>query len=178
MCFICEGGTTEQYNQRLHEQILRRGFALSPVGSGWKDQGFADTIGLIDGRDHPELVVVSVQLSLAVAVLDDLAGSVVEGRRFEAGGTGIVGGVEVGFRTVRAHHVRRGLMDGWFSYYREVGRYDLEVRALQVVLPDGGRCHECRTTQPHLDRDLHASVTGPGRQARRAHLQRPKHGRR
>ena len=89
MCFICEGGTTEQYNQRLHEQILTGGFALAPVGSGWNDDGFAYTIGLIDGRAHPELVVVSFQLGKAVAALDELARSVIRGARFEAGGTAV-----------------------------------------------------------------------------------------
>jgi hypothetical protein len=172
MCFICQGGTIEQLNQLLHEQIRTKGFALSPVGSGWNAHGFAYTIGLVDGRDHPELVAVSCQLLDTVAALDELAQSVVQGVRFEPGGTAIVGDAVVGFREVRTRHIQRGLMDGWFSYYREVGHYDLEVRVLQVVLPDRRRCHECQTTQPHLDRDLHVSFTGPGRQARRAHLQR------
>jgi hypothetical protein len=65
-------------------------------------------------------------------------------------------------------------MDGWFSYYRDVGRYDPDLRALQVVVPDEGRCYEWQLTQPHLDGDRHVSFIGPGRRARQAHLQRPR----
>jgi hypothetical protein len=178
MCFICEGGTNEQYNQHLHEQIVSRGFALAPVGSGWSHRGFVYTIGLVDSRNHPELVVINFELGRAVTVLEMLASSVVEGTRFEAGGTSVQLGAEIGFRQVRARHLRRGLMAGWSSYYRDVGRFDLEASALQVVLPDEGRCYECQPTQPNLDGDRHVSFMGPGRQARQAHLQRPRKGKR
>lgn len=67
-------------------------------------------------------------------------------------------------------------MAGWFSYYHGVGRYALDVSALQVVLPDACRCHECQKTQPHLDGDRHVSFVGPGRRARWAHLQRSRKG--
>ena len=48
-------------------------------------------------------------------------------------------------------HLDEGLIRSWQPYYDSVGRYDLTPRALQIVLPDDGRCFRCQTTQPRLD---------------------------
>jgi Domain of unknown function (DUF4262) len=173
MCVMCKGGTREQVRQNLYAQICALGFALVPVGRAWNNKGWAYTIGLIDSRDHPELVVAGVQLGEAVTVLDRLAKAVLDGIRYDTCDTATAN-ADIGFGEVQALHIRRGLMDGWIDYYGAAGRRDLDLRALQVVLPDGMRCYEHQRTQPRLDGNRHVSFDGLNRAARRGHPRPPR----
>jgi Domain of unknown function (DUF4262) len=166
---MCKGATRDEVRQNLYLQICTNGFALVPVGRGWDDNGWAYTLGLVDSHNHPELVVAGVPLGKAVTVLDQLATSVLDGTRYDTSDRAAAFNAEIGFAEVRALHIRRGLMDGWIDYYGAAGRRDLDLRVLQVVLPDGTRCHEHQRSQPRLDSTRHVSFDGLNRETRRRH---------
>ena len=171
MCVMCDGMNQEDVRQHLYQQICEWGYALVPVGRGWDDTGWAYTLGLVDAYDHPELVVVGLPLGLELTILDELAEGVTRGQRFDTGEVALpLGRVEL--IGVHELHLRRGLMDAWIDYYSAAGRRDLDLRAVQVVLPDGAHCAEHQTTQPRLDKANHVSFDGTNRATRRAHARR------
>jgi hypothetical protein len=167
MCVICNGGSIEDVVNRLHAQIVTRGFAIVPVGA--LEKGWAYTIGLINSKDHPELVIAGHPLERAVNVIDDLGAAVLAGDRLDTAGDHLVfHGVHIGTRPVHERHLRSDLLAAWHWYYSSVGRRDLAPRALQIVVPDGGFCFEHQTTQPRLDDHRHVPFDGMTRQQRRA----------
>ena len=84
MCVMCNGGTIEDVFRILHLQIVNRGFAVVPVGTKTENRGWAYTIGLIDSKDHPELVVAGYPLDRAVNILDELGAAVMAGDRLDS----------------------------------------------------------------------------------------------
>jgi Domain of unknown function (DUF4262) len=168
MCVMCNEGNIEDVFRILHLQIVDRGFAIVPVGTRTENKGWAYTIGLIDSKDHPELIVAGYPLDRAVDVIYELGAAVMAGDRLGSPGRLAIHGFEIGARAVDERHLRGDLIAGWHFYYDTLGRYDLVPRALQVVLPDGGRCFEHQTTQPRLDDRRHVPFDGPNRQQRRA----------
>jgi hypothetical protein len=163
------GATREEYVRRLHLQIVDRGFTIIQVGTRTENKGWAYTIGLIDSRDHPELVVAGYRLDRAAAVLNQLGTAITAGDRLDIPGDHLVFlGTEIGARPVHERHLEGGLIASWRSYYDSVGRYDLVPKALQIVLPDDRRCFKCQTTQPRLDESHRAPFDGLTRQQRRA----------
>ena len=174
MCVMCEGGSRQQARQNLYAQICALGFALLPVGRTWSNKGWAYTIGLIDKCDHQELVIAGVRLGEAVTVPDHLANAVLDGIHFDTCDAAVAFNADIGFVEVQALHIRRGLMDGWTDYHAAPARPDLDLRALQVVLPAGSRCYEHQGTQPRLDGNRHVSFDGLSRAARRSHPRPPR----
>ena len=169
MCVMCNGATREEVLRDLHLQISDRGFTIVSVGTTLENKGWAYTIGLIDSKDHPELVVAGYPLGGAVVVLDQLSAAVLAGDRLDIPGDHLVFcGAEIGARRVHERHLRGGLIASWQSYYQSVGRHDLVPRALQIVLPDGRCCSEHQTAQPRLDDNHHVAFAGLTRQQRRA----------
>ncbi|HMK97828.1 MAG TPA: DUF4262 domain-containing protein, partial [Acidimicrobiales bacterium] len=135
---MSEGATKDEVVRRLHGQITDHGFAIVPVGRGEKARGWAYTVGLVAGMDHPELVIAGYPLGHAVAILDDLGRLAVAGERLDAGpGSITYWGVTVSAVPVHPWQIRRGLISAWRGYYDSLGRRDLDPRALQIVLPDG-----------------------------------------
>lgn len=117
------------------EEIDRAGYLVVAVDGERATCDWAYTIGLHRSTGHPELCLVGIDAAMAGGVLDALAGRVLAGRRFEAGGSVTVGPLHLGLRPVD----RLWLDDGdWFT----VGRAVLAVRGLpwpstlQVLWPD------------------------------------------
>jgi len=169
MCVMCNGGTIEDLFRILDLQIIDRGFAIVPISTRTENKGWVYTIGLIDSKEHPELVVAGYPLDLAIDVVDQLGTAVIAGDRVDPTARLAVNGLEIGARSVHERHLRGDLIARWHFYYETLGRCDLVPRALQVVLPDGGYCFEHQTTQPRLDDRRHVPFDGPNRQQRRAH---------
>lgn len=157
MCVICDGGTFEDELANLHQEITDRGFALMPVGSSLDALGLVYTIGLIDGVDHPELVVAGFPLGRAASAVNYLACRIVDGERIEGRRELPILGTQIGIAPVHERHLTGNLMARWHWYYDQVGRWDLTLRALQIRLPDGQRCYECQRDQPRLDRPAHSA---------------------
>ena len=168
MCVMCNGGTIEDVFRVLHLQIVERGFAIVPVGTRTENKGWAYTIGLIDSKDHPELVVAGYPLDRAVDILDELGAAVMAGDRLDSPGRLAFHSLEIGAKSVHEIHLQGGLIAFWHSYYDSVGRYDLVPQVLQIVLPDDGCCFEHQTTQPRLDQNHRVPFDGLTRQQRRA----------
>ena len=171
MCTLCENAaTTEEEVAELHGRILKWGFTMVSVGSPQR-RGWAYTIGLLDQKGHPELVVAGWPLPGAVRVLGEMAESVVAGRRYDVGGPEFsMRGTDLGVVCVHEEHLKRGLMNMWHTYYDGVGRFDLELRAMQIVLPDADHCFEHQRLQPRLDDPRHVfRYDGMGPAERRGH---------
>jgi hypothetical protein len=181
MCVLCDGKSIDEYLSGLHQSIAESGFAIVAMELS-DDPGLVYTVGLIDRVGHPELVVAGQDLPLAATVVRELARAVVGGELLRAGDEAFVLGAQVGFRRVAESQLRNGLLNMWHNYY-DFGpwdRADLVLDAVQVVLPDGGQCYECQTTQPRLDTDT-AHISRPNRAQRRASArgrQRQRHKRR
>lgn len=152
---------------RLHEQISEDGFAVVPVGKSMRARGWAYTIGLVDGYDHPELVIAGLPLEDAVGPLSALAACVVEGDRIDTPGQHGLNGLAIGTVPVHARHLERGLMERWSWYYESVGRFDVARRALQIVLPAGGYCCHHQREQPDLGSPHHVPFDGLSTNKRR-----------
>jgi len=169
MCVMCNGATREEVFRDLHAQMVDRGFAIVPVGTRIENKGWAHTIGLIESKDHPELVVAGYPLVRAVGILGELSVAVMAGDRLDIPGDRLVlRCTQIGARPVHETHLQGGLIASWHSYYKSVGRYDLVPQALQIVLPDERHCFEHQTTQPRLDESHRVSFDGLNRQQRRA----------
>jgi hypothetical protein len=169
MCVMCKGATREEFFRCLQRQIADRGFTVMSIGTRLENKGWAYTIGLIDSKDHPELVVAGYPLGRAAGILRQLGAAVVAGDRLDLPGDHLVFyGAEIGARAVHERHLQGGLMATWHSYYDSVGRYDLVLRAVQIVLPDGHCCFEHHTSQPRLDGSHRVPFDGLTRQQRRA----------
>jgi hypothetical protein len=168
MCVMCDGGAIEDVFRILNRQIVDRGFAIVPVGTRTEKIRWSYTIGLIDCKDHPELVVAGYPLDLAVDILDQLGTAVMAGHRLDPDDRLAFNNILIGARSVHERHLRGDLIAGWHFYYETLGRHDLVPRALQVVLPDGECCFEHQTTQPRLDDRRHVPYDGPNRQQQRA----------
>lgn len=170
MCLMCNEPAREEFFHNLHLQIESQGFAIIPVGTRIENRGWGYTIGLVEYTDHPELVVAGCPLVRAVDTLGELGAAVIAGDRLDIPGDHMVFRcAEIGARPVHERHLDEGLIRSWQPYYDSVGRYDLTPRALQIVLPDDGRCFRCQTTQPRLDQSHRTPFDGLSRQQRRAH---------
>lgn len=105
------------------------------------------TVGLVEHFDHPELVVAGIDLGHAAHVLDDLAGLIRHGARFESGESGVeVEGATVSFGEVHPVHVGNGLVNLWLAH-SERRAQPLELRLLQARL-DPERAN-LRLDRPH-----------------------------
>lgn len=56
MCVMCNEVALEEYFHRLPVRIGDQGLAIIPVGTRIENKGWAYTIGLIESKDHPELL--------------------------------------------------------------------------------------------------------------------------
>jgi hypothetical protein len=122
MCVMCNEGAREEYFHCLHVQIGDQGVAIIPVGTRIENKGWTYTIGLIESKDHPELVVAGYPLVRAVNILGELAVAVMAGDRLDIPGDHLAFRCsEIGARPVHERHLQDGLMASWHSYY-ESGR--------------------------------------------------------
>jgi Domain of unknown function (DUF4262) len=170
VCMLCRNATTrEETVSELHGQIAQWGFTIFAVGS-FGHRGWAYTIGLLELKNHPEIVVAGWPLGGAVNLLSDMGTAVAAGKRYDVGGPAFsVGRTDLGVVPVHEAHLERGLMNAWHWYYEGVGRFELEPSALQAVLPDADHCFEHQRLQPRLDDPRHVAFDGRSREERRGH---------
>jgi hypothetical protein len=143
------------------EKIAKFGFTVVAVGTTDDKRGWAYTIGLVDNFDHPELVVAGVLRRNAGRLVAELGERVVSGLRLDPSTSPmLLHEAEVGIRPVHERHLHGDLVSAWHWYHEEVGRWEVEPRAIQLVVPDGGHCYRHQTTQPRLDRPHHVSYDG------------------
>ena len=159
MCQICDGASIDEVRKAVDRKIDLHGWVVQAVEGGADSDPWAYTIGLVEQFQHPELVVTSLDATVAGRLLDDLAERVRGGERFAPGSTD-VGGVEVHFVPVHPWQFANGLFAMWFDHYRRFGSDDLLLSALQVIIPGWPYCSRHAHRAPRLDRSEPA-VGGP-----------------
>lgn len=169
-CSICNGATREECLDDVHLRILEYGFTMQAVGASLSKRGMVYSIGLVDKHDHPELVIAGRPIREAARIVESLAMRVTEGVRYKPGETILLGGeLLLGVGAVHERHLKDGLLAVWREYYGRLGRIDLSLEAVQILVSEDDHCFECQTTQPRLDLPLHQPYDGVGRQKRRGH---------
>ena len=169
-CVMCNGATRDECLDRIHRRVLDHGFTMQAVGASLNERGVVYTIGLVDKYDHPEFVVAGRPIGEAARVVEPLAMGVTEGNRYKPGETILLGGeLLLGVGKVHERHLRDGLLAAWKAYYEYLGRVDLSLDAVQILVSEHDHCFEHQTTQPHLDLPWHQPYDGVGRQTRRGH---------
>jgi hypothetical protein len=132
MCGTCDCEPIEVFVAGLGERIAKHGFTVVAVGTTDDSRGWAYTIGLVDNFDHPELVVAGVLRGKAGWIVAELAQQVISGRRFDdVDGPILLQECNIGIRPVHEKHAHGDLLAGWHWYHEDLGRWDLEPRALQ-----------------------------------------------
>jgi hypothetical protein len=152
MCGTCQCEPVDVFVARVGERISTFGFTVVSVGTTDEKRGWAYTIGLVDNVDHPELVVAGVVRAKAARIVRELAQQVLGGLRLDKCTSRILWqDSEIGIRPVHERHAHGHLLAGWHWYHEDLGRWELEPSALQLVVPDGNHCYLHQTTQPRLD---------------------------
>jgi len=177
MCIMCEGASRDEALFDLHAAVTRHGWGLQAVeGHDPPDLDWVYSVGLAGGFGHPELVVMSGQVQQDARLLNELGEMVRSGRRFEVGDAVPLSGGLVGIGAVHPVHIANGLVAVWQEYYEALGPPVPALRALQVVLPDGGACHHHQVSVPLLVDPTAGLVgrprAGPNRAERRARARR------
>jgi hypothetical protein len=143
-CSACNDPGTEGFDWfdrtmfEIHLAIARVGWkGMYVYGRSRPNWGY--TIGLVERRDHPELVVVGLDQEVAGFVLGELATAVGAGQRF--GATGIdeyeLRGVPLRFAHVHHDHWTTDRFAMWVNYYESLGDSSRPLPwALQVLWPD------------------------------------------
>jgi len=133
MCMMCDGASPEEVDQWMEATIARAGWAVTGV----EDDHVVDwayTVGLVDGFNHPELIVVGMGPG-ALRTLDEIGERVRAGERF-----GPMSVVEIGehlfpFGPVDPGQFDTEVFNGWTSYYGNHMREYVPPVALQVFPP-------------------------------------------
>lgn len=173
MCMICDGATEDEFLFDLYGKIDRFGWAVISVEASHDTPNWSYTVGLSDGWDHPELVVVGLQPYDAQRLLNLIGGRIRQGERFDPGMRLAVpqAGVDVHFGAVHPEQWEHGVFGTWEGYYDAVGPPYPDEQAIQVILPTGRRGRRPHVGQRLLhqpDDVLH--LPRPNRAQRRAQL--------
>ena len=174
MCELCDGATIEELREELAERIEWFGWGGQYVeGDPEANDPWAYTIGLVERWNHPELVVASLSYERSAALLDMVVDEIQAGRRFEAGVTATVNGVDLSFAAVHPRQFERNVFARWFDYYEwAYGSGGPELSALQVSLPDRCFCPHHAVHRPRLDLPGDALNRSPANRATRRARQR------
>lgn len=160
MCEMCNGASADDVVESLHRRVVRNGFTLVSVDG---PVSWVYSIGLAR-IGHPELVVAGAKLPVATELIDILGQRVMDGVRLESDTIVEVDGETYGLGAVHPSRIAAGLCAMWF---RHEAAYpgSMELRVLQVHIPDEHFCACHAGTQPRLD--LPGGALGPPRRERR-----------
>ncbi len=138
MCFICDGGTHDEYDLIVEANIKRVGWHLTAVEATSRSPGWVYSIGLLESFDHPELVVMgSCCMECGGAQLNDLARLIEAGSRFAPGTAACDGhaGGPARFGSVHAAQWESDRFATWVNYYGPRG-LPVQPAAVQVISRD------------------------------------------
>jgi hypothetical protein len=151
MCEICDGATPEEARANRARSIDTNGWGIIGVQPSPQNEPWAYTVGLVEAFEHPELIVVGIDLDIAGLVLHDLATCVTAGVELAPGRRAPVVGIEVEFAEVHPAQFGHGVFTAWFDHYRVFKASDLPLSALQVVPPAELGCCDHPGCRPRLD---------------------------
>src|SRR4051794_10933732 len=118
MCMICDGASHDEVLFYVHGLIENHGWAITPIGDDPPGRSWVYTIGLAAAFDHPELVLVDIEIATATAVLDELGERIRAGERLvDVDAVVLDDGRHVRLVDVDQTHIDAGLLNLWFDYY-------------------------------------------------------------
>jgi hypothetical protein len=137
MCFMCDGGTMQEWCDDTARRIHEYGFTLMCVDG--RRSSWTYTIGLVETFGHPELVITELS-DYAPEILTHLVHDVRRGERFEVGAPDAsVHGIPLRVGAVHPTQWIHGRFNMWEEYYGHRGDA-LQLPALvasDVHLPIG-----------------------------------------
>jgi hypothetical protein len=132
MCDICNGMTHDESNRWTMQAIEEYGWSVvgveGPAGVGW-----AYTIGLLEGFDHPELVVVGLDWPDCGQLLNGLGDQVAGGRLLYPGLEDPDECLEFGV-VAPDQWKAKDTFAGWLGYYEWRGGMPADPVAVQVFV--------------------------------------------
>ena len=167
MCIRCEGYNEEQVG-RMHDLMIDvHGFMMTQVRGHGQD-AWTYTMGLREGLNHPDLLVVHLQPDVQAELASKLGTMVVDDGRIDPE---VLAVSDIELVPVDPRHFRDGLVAEWVNRYR---RFPEEGDFLQVVLGPSMLCECCQHRMPRLDEPAPLQLHRKNRQQRRAE-QRNRH---
>ena len=177
MCFICDGGTEEEFDDLVESCIDGEpGWFVMGVYDDDGPPGWAYSIGLQERFDHPELVLTGrACFHCAGTMINEIGARVAAGEKFVVGDHIWLGegGGEVRFGPVHDNHWLTDRFNAWKAFYRSRRASAPPRRALQMIWTnDVGRWQDDpvhrRWSRERLDRSPHLpSYRAKGRGRRR-----------
>jgi hypothetical protein len=136
MCIMCDGASRDEALFSLHASIEEFRWAIQGVEPGPHTPPWAYTIGLSSRFDHPELIVVGVDLEVAAGFMNSMGTRIGDGERFRAGDV-IVGsrGQHYHLEAVHPEHFTNGTFAVWEEYYEALGEAIPATHAIEIVWP-------------------------------------------
>jgi hypothetical protein len=134
MCMMCDGYSSDEVNQWYADAIAVHGWAIAGV----EDEtitGWAYTMGLVDGFDHPELIVVGMGLNGAKRLLNELGTMVRDGWRLTEDSVPEVGDHLFSLGPVDAGQFDLEIFNIWTDFYERWRDEYVPRLALQVFPP-------------------------------------------
>jgi hypothetical protein len=166
MCDICNGMTHEESYQRTMRAIEQYGWAISGVEAG-SGLGWAYTIGLLEGFDHPELVVIGLGWPGGGNLLNQLGERVAAGQLLYPGlSTYRADGVEFG-AVAPDQWKTQSTFAGWQGYYEWRGGAPADPFAVQVFVSGAPATRLVQLDDPNSDMERIRSVSHPPRRSPR-----------
>ena len=160
MCISCEGGSRDDLLFSIHRRIGRFGVALQRVDVEPPGLSWSYTIGLADGFDHTELVILGGSAEQNHWALNTAADLVAHSGVLEGGTTVVLDALVVGVGEVHNHHVDNGLVATWLEYYSALGGPTRTLEVLQLVLPAERSCQQHQQAVPLLSDPLASREAG------------------
>lgn len=135
MCFICDGGTEEEFQELVGFEIQLNGFHLQAVAGDRRRNPWAYTVGLLERFEHPELIVNGRGcLDCLSRTLSELGQRVALGEHFVMGDEATTArDVELRFGAVHRGQWSTDRFNVWHSHYAARPWPAPEPRALQVL---------------------------------------------
>jgi hypothetical protein len=134
MCMMCDGYSADEVNQWYEMAIAVHGWAISGVEDEHLTP-WAYTIGLVEGFDHPELIVVGMSWKGANRALNELGAQILGGSRFDERSVAEVGDHLFPFGPVDPEQFEHEGFNGWTDFYERWKREFVPRVALQVFPP-------------------------------------------
>ncbi len=167
MCIRCEGYGEEQVG-RMHDLMIDvHRFAITQVRKHGEN-GWTYTMGLREGLDHPDLLVIHMRPDVQAELVSKLGNMVVEDGRIDPE---VLALSDIELVPVDPRHFHDGLVAEWVNRYR---RFPEEGDFLQVLAGSSMLCECCDQRMQRLDEPAPLQMHRKNRQQRRAE-QRNRH---
>ena len=166
MCDICDGMTHDEFNERTMRGIEQYGWYITGVEDG-PGLGWAYTIGLLEGFDHPELIVAGLGWPESGHLLNQLGDRVAAGRLLYPGlADETIEGIDFGV-VAPDQWKAQSTFAGWLGYYEWRGGMPADPFAVQVFVSGAPATRLVELDDPGSDISGMRTVNRPPRRSPR-----------